>query len=202
MRLRSSLLIPLLAATPPLAAQTPAHDGWRLGAGVDALRFGHVAVGGAAPGVAVEVRPSGRSALHLAVGHAAGSWDVSLEVGWADGDIEARNDAFALRDLTAEVTRYRISPAVGRRLGSIGPGAVTVELAPTLDLWSVSGDSRLRTGVEGRVVLQVPLGSVHLEHRLGFGLSGSPIETADVGEVADERGLRTLLIGLGVRTRL
>jgi hypothetical protein len=34
------------------------------------------------------------------------------------------------------------------------------------------------------------------------GLSGSPIEAADLGDVAEERGLWTFLIGLGLRTGL
>jgi hypothetical protein len=52
------------------------------------------------------------------------------------------------------------------------------------------------------VVLRVPLGSWELQNRLGFGLSGSPIEAADIGDVAEVRGLRTLTIGIGMRTRL
>lgn len=201
MRLRSSLLIALLlAAAPPTAAQAPPdRDGWHLGGGVEAVRFGHVVVTEAAPGVAAELRPSGRAGLHLAVGRTAGPWTVSLEAGWAEGNIEAGNDAVSIRDLTSDVTRYRLSLPVGRRLAMVGPGALGFELAPTLDLWSVTGDSRLRAGAEGRLLLRVPLGAVDLEHRIGVGLSGSPLETADVGEVADERGLRTLLIGLGLR---
>lgn len=202
MRLLSSLLTALLAATPPLAAQTSAHQGWHLGGGVDALRFGQVAVAEAAPGTTAELRPSGRPAVHLAAGRSAGSWDLSLELGWAGGDIEVRNDIVSVRDLTADVDRYRLALAAGRRLGRIGAAAIDIVLAPTLDLWSVIGESRVRGGVEGRLVLRLPLGSLELEHRFGFGLSGSPIEAADVGEVTDARGLRTLLVGLGLRTRL
>jgi hypothetical protein len=203
MRLHFSLLIALLAAAPPSAAQTPAvQDGWHLGGGVDALRFGHVAVSDAVPGAAAEVRPSGRAALRLAVGRTAGLWDVSLEAGWAEGQIEIGNDILSVRDLTSEVTRYRLGLAVGRRLAALGTGWLGFELAPTVDLWSVAGESRVRGGAEGRVLLRVPLGAVDLENRIGVGLSGSPIEASDLGPVAEERGLWTLLIGLGLRTGL
>ena len=44
--------------------------------------------------------------------------------------------------------------------------------------------------------VRVPLGGVELENRIGFGLSGNPIEASDLGDVADLRGLRTLLMGI------
>jgi hypothetical protein len=203
MRLRFALLIPLLAAAPPTAAQTPAeHDGWHLGGGVDALRFGHVALSDAEPAAAAKVRPSGRAAFRLGVGRTVGLWDVSVEAGWAEGEIEIGNDVLSVRDLTSDVTRYRLSLAVGHRLTMLGTARLGFELAPTIDLWSVTGDSRARAGAEGRVLLRVPLGGVGLENRIGVGLSGSPIEAGDLGDVAEERGLWTLLIGLGVRTGL
>ncbi len=203
MRLSSSLLLSLLAAAPPSAAQAPpAQDGWHLGGGVDALRFGHVAVSEAEPGLAAEVRPSSRAALRLVVGRKTGLWDVSLEAGWAEGNIQAGNDVVSVQDLTSDVTRYRLALAVGRELGTLGTGRLGAELAPAADLWSVTGESRVRAGVEGRVVLLVPLGGVSLENRIGVGFSGSPIEASDLGQVAEERGLWTLLVGLGLRTGL
>lgn len=203
MRLSFSLLIPLLAAAPPSAAQVPSvHHGWHLGGGVDVLRFGHVAVSDAAPGIAAEVRPSGRAALHVAAGRAAGPWDISLELGWAEGTVEVGNEVVSVRDLTSDVSRYRLSLAAARQFGRLGAGTLGFALAPTVDLWTVTGDSRLRVGGEARLLLRVPLGAVDLEHRLGLGFSGSPIEAADLGQAADERGLRTVLIGLGLRTRL
>ena len=203
MRSCSSLLIALLAAAPPASAQTPpAQQGWHLGGGVDALRFGHVLVSDAAPDVAAELLPSGRAAFHLAVGRTAGPWTVSLEAGWAEGTIEAGNEFVSVRDLTSNVTRYRLALPVGRRVAGVGTGTLRFELAPTLDLWSVSGDSRFGVGAEGRLALRMPLGDVDLEHRIGLGLSASPLDRADVGEIAEQRALRTLLIGLGLRTRL
>ncbi len=203
MRLCFSLLIPLLAAAPPTAAQTPAVEtGWHLGGGVDALRFGHVAVSDAEAGAAAKVRPSGRAGLRLSLGRTAGPWDLSLEAGWAEGEIEIGNDVLSVRDLTSDVTRYRLTLAVGHGLATLGAGGLGVELAPTVDLWSVTGDSRPRAGAEGRLVLRLPLGAVDLENRIGVGLSGSPIEVSDLGQVADERSLWTFLVGLGLRTGL
>jgi hypothetical protein len=203
MPLRFSLLLSLLAAAPPAGAQTPAAtNGWHLGAGADALRFGHVAVSDAEPGAAAEVRPSNRAALRLDISRTSGPWDLSLEAAWAEGEIEIGNDVLSVRDLTADVTRYRLSIAVARRLAALGAGRLDWVLAPTIDLWTVTGDTRPRAGAEGRVLLRVPLGGVELENRLGVGLSGSPIEAADLGDVAEERGLWTFLIGMGLRTGL
>jgi hypothetical protein len=149
MRLSSSLLLSLLAAAPPSAAQAPpAQDGWHLGGGVDALRFGHVAVNEADPGLAAEVRPSSRAALRLVVGRKTGLWNVSLEAGWAEGNIQVGNDVVSVQDLTSDVTRYRLALAVGRELGTLGTGRLGAELAPAADLWSVTGESRVRAGVE------------------------------------------------------
>ena len=202
MRLRLSLLLAIAAAR-LAAAQTPAgHDGWYLGGGVEAVRFGHVAVGQAAPGVSAEVRPSARPAVHLTLGRSTGRWGVGVEVGWAGGNLEAGNDAIVIRDLTADVTRYRLSLGLTRRLIALGTGGLGVQLAPTLDLWSVPGENRARVGAEARLVLLVPLGAVELEHRLGLGLSGSPIEAQDLGQAVEERGLRSLSVGVGLRAPL
>jgi hypothetical protein len=203
MRLSLSLLIALLAAAPPTAAQTPAvHNGWHLGGGVDALRFGYVAVSDAEPGAAAKVRPSSRAGFRLGVGRTAGLWDLTLEAGWAEGEIEIGSDVLSVRDLTSDVTRYRLSLAVGHRLTTLATGQLGFELAPTVDLWSVTGDTRTRAGAEGRLVLGMQLGAVELENRIGVGLSGSPVEASDLGQVAEERGLWTLLVGLGLRTGL
>jgi hypothetical protein len=203
MPMRPAFLLALLAASPPAAAQTHAvRNGWYLGGGVDALRFAHVVVSAAAPGSAAEVRPSSRAAIHFGLGRVIGPWGVGIEAGLAEGHIEARNDVIAISELTADVTRYRLAVAISRGIASLGAGELGLELAPTLDLWSVDGTHRTRGGAEGRLALRVPLGSWELEQRLGFGVSGSPIEAADVGNAAEERGLRTLTIGLGVRTRL
>jgi hypothetical protein len=202
MRLHSSFLLSLLAAAPPTAAQMPADNtGWHLGVGIEAVRFGHVAVSEAEPGVAAEVRPSGRPAFHLSVGRQYGPWGLDLEAGWAGGHIEAANDAISIQDRTSGVSRYRLAVGITRHLAAAGNGAIAIALAPTLDLWAVDGDSRVRAGAEGRLVLRVPLGTVELENRIGVGLSGNPIEAADIGEVSELRGLRTVLVGVGLRFR-
>ena len=203
MRLHSSFLLSLLAASPPIAAQMPTEDtGWHLGGGVEVVRFGHVAVSQGAPGVAAEVRPSGRAAVHLSIGRKHGAWNLDLEAGWAGGHVEAGNDALSIQDRTSDVSRYRLAIGFARRLASAGSGAIAVALAPTLDLWAVDGDNRVRAGAEGRLVLRVPLGAVELENRIGIGLSGNPIEATDIGEVSDRRGLRTVLVGVGLRFRI
>jgi hypothetical protein len=202
MRFHPAFLLSLLAASPPLVAQVPARDsGWCLGAGVETVRFGHIASSRAAPGVAAEVRPSARPALYASIGRAIGSWSLQLEAGWAGGHIEAGNDAVSVQDRTSAVSRYRLALGFERRGASAGPGTIVAALAPTLDLWSVAGSGRIRAGAEGRLLLRIPIGAVELENRLGVGLSGNPIEAGDVGEVSDLRGLRTVLVGMGLRFR-
>jgi hypothetical protein len=202
MRLHPALLTSLLVAAPPAAAQAPAdHTGWCLGGGVEAVRFGHVAVSQAVPGVAAEVRPTGRPAVHLSAGKSYEAWNVELEAGWAGGHIEAGNDVLSIQDKTADVTRYRLAVGIGRRLALAGSGEVSVAVVPTLDLWTVEGATRVRAGAEGRLLLCVPLGSVELENRIGLGFSGSPIDAADIGEVSNLRGLRTISVGVGLRFR-
>ena len=199
MRLHCVILLALLAAPPPSAAQAPADpSGWRLGGGVDGVRFGHVALSEAVPGVAAEIRPSPRAGAWLSAMHAGTEWRFAIELAWAGGYIEAGNDVLAVQDRTAAVSRYRIAAGLGRKVASLGVGRVEVTLAPTLDLWRVAGESRARAGAEGRIGLRVPLGSVELENRMGFGLSGNPIEAADLGDVADLRGLRVLFVGAGL----
>ena len=203
MPLRPALLLALLAASPPAAAQSHAvHNGWHLAGGVDVLRFARVVVSTAEPGAAAELRPTNRAAFHLGLGRSIGPWGVRIEAGLAEGHVEARNDVVAISDLTSAVTRYRLAIALYRPIAAIGTGELGLELAPTLDLWSVDGTGRTRGGAEGRLVLRVPLGSWDVVQRVGFGLSGSPIEAADAGDGAEERGLRTLMLGIGVRTRL
>jgi hypothetical protein len=151
--------------------------------------------------VAAEVRPSSRPAVHLSVGRTYGAWGLDLEAGWAGGHIEAGNDALSIQDRTSDVTRYRLAIGIARRIAASGSGVLAIALAPTLDLWAVDGDSRVRAGAEARLVLHVPLGAVELENRIGVGLSGNPIEATDIGEVSDLRGLRTVFLGLGLRFR-
>jgi hypothetical protein len=187
-------------AARPTAAQSPTGTfGWHLGGGIEAVRFGHVAVSQAVPGVPAEVRPTPRPALHLTVGRAMGHWRVDLETGWAGGYLEAGNDVLAVQDKGAQVARHRLGLAIARRVATTGSGTIELALMPTLDLWSVDGDGRVRAGAEGQMVLRVPLGAVELVNRLSAGLSGNPIQAEDLGDVSDLRGLRALSVGIGLR---
>jgi hypothetical protein len=200
MRLHHSILLSLLMAAPANAAQTPADTiGWHLSGGIEAVRFGHIAVSQAVPGVPAEVRPTPRPALHLSVGRAAGAWSMDLETGWAGGYLEAGNDVLSVQDKGAQVSRYRLGFGIARRIVASGSGIIALALVPTLDLWSVDGDGRVRAGAEGRMVVRVPLGAVELENRLSAGVSGNPIEAEDLGDVSDLRGLRALSVGIGLR---
>jgi hypothetical protein len=200
MRLQGFALLPLLAAAPPVSAQVSAPiKGWHLGAGVEAVRFGHIAISDVLPEQDTEVRPTSRPAFWISAGRAVGDWRIGLEAGWAGGHLEAANDEVLLQDLVSEVSRYRLALGIGRRIAAVGTGVVELAIVPLVDFWSIAGDGRVRAGAEARAVVRVPLGSVELENRIGIGVSGNPIEREDLGEASDLRGLRTFLVGIGLR---
>ncbi len=203
MRLCFSLLLSLLAATPPAFAQASADQfGWRLGAGVDAVRFGAVAVGQAAPGVRAELRPTSRPAFHLSVSRTYRPVELAVEAGWAGGHVEVGNELVSVEDRTAAVSRYRLGLGISRGVAGLGGGSVSLALVPAVDLWTVEGEHRLRAGIEVRVGVRADLGGVELENRIGVGISGNPIVAADLGEISDLRGLRALSVGLALRCRI
>jgi hypothetical protein len=203
MRLQASVLFSLLAATPPVAAQVPAADnGWHLGGGVEAVRFGHVAVSEPAPGIIAELRPSSRSAVHAFAERTLGRWGVAVEAGWAGGHLQAGNDALSIEDRTASVSRYRAAVGLGREVARLGLGTIVLAMGPTLDVWNVSGNARTRAGLEGRLAVRVPLGAVVLENRIGVGFSSNPITADDIGEPAEFRALRAVFVGMGLRVRI
>ena len=148
MQARPSLLIALLAATPPIAAQAPAGtNGWHLGGGVDALRFGHVAVSDGAPGAAAKLGPASRVGVHANVGRALGPWDVSIEAGWADGRIEARNDVVAIE---AEMLEARLPR---EKVVYLPHGVDTGRFLPAAPDERLALRARLGLPAEGNVVI-------------------------------------------------
>ncbi|HYC32606.1 MAG TPA: hypothetical protein VEB59_10000, partial [Gemmatimonadales bacterium] len=112
------------------------------------------------------------------------------------------NDAVAIRDRTADLSRYRAGLAVERRLARLGNGLVFAEVEPTLDLWSLDGETRTRFGIQAGVTVRLPLGGLELEQRLVAGLSASPLEAADLGGEFALRALRVVGFGAGVRLPL
>ena len=149
-----------------------------------------------------ELRPSGRVALHLRLIGVSGPWHGAVEADWAAGSIDAHNRIVVITDRSSGVSRYRLALALGRRMVGVGQGALIAELGPAVDLWSLLGEHRIRAGAEGRLVLLVPLAGVQLEHRIGLGISGSPLESSDIGPAARTRPLRTMSVGLGLRLGL
>jgi hypothetical protein len=201
MPLPCRLLVLLLLFAGPLPAQSPA--GWTLTVGLDGLRFATAAEDTVTPGgAAVSLRPSGRIGGRVGLQRRIGGWGLGVLLGWAAGEVEASNEAVAIRDRTADLSRYRVALALERRVASVGAGTLAVAVSPGLDLWTVEGNTRTRAGAEAWVALRLPVGRVEVEQRLAFGLSGSPIEQADVGEEFDLRALRTLVFGVGVRLPL
>jgi hypothetical protein len=201
MHVRRGIVLLLGLAAGPLEAQ--ASSGWGLTVGVEGLRFAGAARDTvAAEPAAAGLGPSGRVGLRAAVQRRAGSWGVALAFGWAGGDVEASNDAVAIRDRTADLSRYRLGAAVERILARPGEGELSLEAGPALDLWALDGDTRLRLAAVAGIVLRLPLGRAAVEHRLALGLEASPLTIADVGGDFELRTLRTVELGVGVRLPL
>jgi hypothetical protein len=133
------------------------------------------------PDVRASLRPTARLGVHLGLSRSLGAWEADIGAEYAGGQVEAYNAALKIVDRTAPITRYRIGDAVGRRLIGAGAGYFAVLLGPTVDMWAVDGEHRVRVGGEVRVALRLPLGKVELENRITVGLSASPIEADDVG---------------------
>ena len=198
--LRRSLL-PLMLLAGPLAAQSPA--GWTLTVGVEGLRFAGAAHDTLGPeDAAVTLRPSGRIGGRVELQRHLGRWALGLQLGWAGGEVEAYNEAVAIRDRTADLSRYRVGVGLERHLAAVGVGEIGLALIPALDVWTVDGETRTRGALELALALRLPVGGVALEQRLAVGLSGSPITQADVGEEFELRTLKALVLGVGARVPL
>ncbi len=202
MRNHCALVLLLLVPPAGLAGQSTGRP-WSITLGVAGVRFGSTAHDTVSPdGSAVHLKPSGRVGIRAALRRTLGVWGIAVGVGWAQGDVEAANDAVAIRDRTADLSRYRLAAGVERRVARLGAGEVALGLGPTLDLWTLDGDTRVRVGAEGGLALRVPLGSAVLENRIALGLSASPLEASEVGEEFQLRRLRAVEVGVGLRVPL
>ncbi len=185
------------------AAQTVTRDRWHVTVVGESLRFSSAAVDtSATPDTRASLRPSARLGLQAGLARAFGAWEVAVYGGYAGGQIEVYNRAIKVVDETAPVTRYRLAASAGRAVTHVGSGRAVLQVGPTLDLWRVAGESRLRLGAEVRVGLRLPLGPVELENRITAGISGGPIVEQDTGEGTDQRSMKSVAFGVGVRVPL
>jgi hypothetical protein len=192
-----------VAVTPAfLAAQTGPASGWSVTLAAEAMRFGRIGVQDEDAVAQAELRPSGRGGFRVTLERLFGAWRAQVEAGWAAGDTEVTNEFVAIRDKQLDMSRFRLAPAVERRVSAVGPGELAIALAPSLDFWQADGNSRTRLGVEGRLAVRVPLGRLALENRVAFGISGAPVDQEDVGDLFELRALRSVTFGVGVRVPL
>lgn len=199
MRVILTILVLTLPSGAVAQAAAPAAtwaSGWWLAVGGDGTWFSSIAsTTDAPPEATAEIRPTRRTGVHVAIARGLGDWRAQLELGWAQGDAEAGNEAVSVRDKTLDLSRYRLAPGVERRVAGLGAGELAVGLAVPLDLWRASGNTRPRLGAEGRVALRLPLGKLALENRLVVGLSGSPLDAGDVGQGFERGSLSWLAFG-------
>ena len=196
------LVLAVVVVPAPLAGQS-VPPGWTVSVGLEGIRFGQAArdtVG--ADGAAPWLRPSGRIGVRVALQRRAGGWRVGAAVGWAGGNVEAGNDAVAIRDRTTSLARYRAAAVLQRRVARVGSGEIALEASPGVDLWSVDGDTRARLAGQAALLVRLPAGAVAVEHRLAVGVSASPLEDEDVGGEFELRPLSAVEFGVGVRIPL
>lgn len=198
---RTALALAVALAPASLAAQIPTRPNWSLTLAADGIRFGQAAREreNSRP---IGLRPSGRIGSRVTLERSIGAWRAQMEVGWAAGHAEAATDAVAVRDKTLDLSRLRLAPTLERRVAAPAAGELAIGLAPTLDLWRVDGDTRLRPGLEARAAVRVPLGRVALENRLALGVSRSPLELEELEDGFELRILRALTLGIGLRVPL
>jgi hypothetical protein len=193
------LAVPSGAVAQSGAPAAPWAGGWWLALGGEGTWFSSIAsTTDAPPEATAEIRPARRTGVHVAIARGFGDWRAQLELGWAQGDAEAGNEAVSVRDKTLDLSRYRLAPGVERRVAGVGAGELAIGVAVPLDLWRASGNTRPRLGAEGRAALRLPLGKLALENRLAVGVSGSPLEAEDVGDGFEISSLRWLAFGVAL----
>jgi hypothetical protein len=197
------LLVTLLGlSAPALAAQSAGR--WSLSVDLHLARFGAAArdttAAAAAEGTAGSLRPSTGAGLGLALGRRLGRWSAELGVAYLPASVEAATPVAALRSNTDRFDRARSALVVGREVGELGAGRLSVRAGPTLDTWFLPQMER-RTVVGGvaRVALAFPAGPVAWENVLGVTWSPGPIREEEL----PAGFARRMLVGveLGARVR-
>jgi hypothetical protein len=203
MRLVTTLVLGTTLSAPLLSAQTTA-DRWSLQFAVTRDAFqGASADTTTIPGATVEVAPAPRLAFEAGASRGLGAWEVGVSGGYSAGALRAKTDALLVDDRSGDVTRFRASLSLGRRLATFGAVPLLILAGPALDHWKTSGVGD-RTTFSARVglALRIPLGPVRLENLVSFGIGESPFRRADLPAEAQVRTLRTWSFGLGLRIPL
>ncbi len=199
---RLLLLLPFLATA--LAAQAPAPR-WSLRAGLSLESFrGGSSDTTTIPGTTVDVHPSPRLAWSVGLVRTAGAWSVGLEGGYSSGALRARAPSLLVDDRSGDVRRWRAALLLSRRIASPGPTTLSAMVSPALDYWVIGElGSRATPAVHAGLLLAVPLGGrVELEHRILYGIGGSPFKRTALPPEATIRSLTTLSVGAGLRIGL
>ena len=199
----AAFALTIFASRGALAQSTPRDSRWHLSLAAEGLRFSTAAVDTSAPpDLRASLRPTSRAGAQIGLDRAAGPWEAGISAGYAAGQVEIYNRSVKVVDRTAPITRYRLAASVGRALAPVGSGRLVARTGPTADLWAVDGDHRMKIGIETSLALRLPLGPLELENRITLGISGSPIDQADIGGGGATRSLRSLAFGVGLRAPL
>jgi hypothetical protein len=133
----------------------------------------------------------------VALQRAAGAWRVELALGWAGGNVEAGNEAVAIRDRTANLSRYRVSAGVERTVARVAAGELALTVSPAGPLVPRRRNPPAG-GRQCRLALRLPLGGAAIENRIvrdvGFAAGAS-----GCGRGAGEKSLRAVNFGVGLR---
>jgi hypothetical protein len=192
----------ILIASRPVAAQS--MDGWNLGLSVARESFTGAATDTVTvPGQRVEVTPTPRLNVEIAIDRSRGPWEFGLRAGYAGGSLRAKTDALILDDRSGGVNRWRMGLWVGRSIVTFQHATVSLLLGPGVERWSARGIGDHTTfGARAGLALRVPLGRLTLEHTASLGVSGTPFRRAALPAGATTRTMRTWSLGLGLRMHL
>jgi len=205
--MRSLLCCFILLARPmaALAAQTPAPgSGWGIRVALTRDAFTGASVDTTTlPGTRVEVVPTPRLSVEVALGRRMGGWEVALSGGYAGGGLRASTAELFVDERTGGVDRYRAALTVYRDLARLEAARLSLAAGTVVDHWRVSsiGD-RTTVGLRGGLVLGVALSRrLALENTALVAVGGGPFRKEDLPPGASVSALWTWSFGMGLRLR-
>ena len=200
-------LVALLALVPTLFGVPARLQAQRSGRWSFHVAASHESFAGASsdtttiPGAAVNVHPAPRLALEFGIGRRIGVWEVTLNGGYAPGNLRAVTDVVALDSRDGGVDRYRAALRLGRAVARLSAAHLIVEAGLAADHWAISdGSGRTTFAGQGGLRLRIPLGrGLALEQSALFTLGGTPFAKSALPPEAELSSLKTWSLGVGLR---
>jgi hypothetical protein len=156
------------------------------------------------PGTEVSLRPGDRLGITATLSRRIGRWDLGLGLGYLSTHLLADGETLELRDKSEPWRRLRAEVLLAYRLVTFSQGALALGAGPTIDGWDTSSfDGRIVAGGQVRLSLDLTIaGRFTLLNQASLGWSGSPFTDQDVPSGAEQKTLRTLTLGSGLKVGL